>query len=274
MQTTLTTPHGTLSLEKPIIMGILNITPDSFYDGGRYNTEQAILQRVEQIINEGGDIVDLGAVSTRPGAIDIPEEEEIAIIQQNVKLIRKHFPNVVISIDTWRASVAQHAIEEGADIINDISGGTFDDNMIPIIGQYQVPYCLMHTPAKPDTMQQHTHYEDIMKDIFDFFNQQIEKLHHVNAHQIILDPGFGFGKTIQQNYDIFKNLDQFLAFNLPILVGISRKSMIYKLLDTTPQGALNGTTVLNTIALSKGAHILRVHDVKEADETRKILMQF
>lgn len=263
--------NGKLSVNQPLVMGILNVTEDSFYDGGKYTTETAVVKRATQILEEGGDIIDIGAMSTRPNAIEIPEKEEIRRIVEAVTTIRTQFPEAVLSIDTYRASVAEAALEAGADMINDISGGTFDPEMIPTVGKWQVPYCLMHTTAKPDTMQQNTQYKDILADILQFFGTQIEKLHEHHVHDIIIDPGFGFGKTLEQNYFLIKNLEVFHQLELPILVGISRKSMIYKLLGTTPEHALNGTTVLNTIALMKGAEILRVHDVKEAVETRKIV---
>lgn len=263
-----------MPLDTPLIMGILNVTEDSFFDGGKYTEEAKIVARAEQIIREGGDIIDIGAVSTRPGAQDLPEQEEIARIQRAVSAVRAALPDAVVSVDTWRASVARAAVQCGADIINDVSGGTFDPDMIPTIGQLQVPYILMHTPEKPDTMQQHTDYEDILAEMIQFFGQQIEKLHEVHVHDIILDPGFGFGKTLEQNYFVLQNMDAFKVFDLPILVGISRKSMIYKLLGTIPDHALNGTTVVNTLALMKGAHILRVHDVKEAVEAVKICASF
>lgn len=255
-------------------MGILNVTEDSFYDGGKYTTETAVLERATQILSEGGDIIDIGAMSTRPNALEIPENEEISRIVKAVKVVREKFPEAVLSIDTYRASVAKVAVEAGADMINDISGGTFDPDMIPTVGELQVPYCLMHTTAKPSDMQQHTEYNDILADMLQFFGQQLEKLHAHHVHDIIIDPGFGFGKTLEQNYFLMDNLEVFQQLGLPILVGISRKSMIYKLLGTTPDGALNGTTVLNTIALMKGTDILRVHDVKEAVEVRKILRNF
>ena len=255
-------------------MGILNVTEDSFYDGGKYTTETAVLERATQILSEGGDIIDIGAMSTRPNALEIPEDEEISRIVKAVKVVREKFPEAVLSIDTYRASVAKAAVEAGADMINDISGGTFDPDMIPTVGALQVPYCLMHTTAKPSDMQQHTEYNDILAEMLQFFGQQLEKLHAHHVHDIIIDPGFGFGKTLEQNYFLIDNLEVFQQLGLPILVGISRKSMIYKLLGTTPDGALNGTTVLNTIALMKGADILRVHDVKEAVEVRKILRNF
>jgi len=255
-------------------MGILNVTEDSFYDGGKYTTETAVLERATQILSEGGDIIDIGAMSTRPNALEIPENEEISRIVKAVKVVREKFPEAVLSIDTYRASVAKVAVEAGADMINDISGGTFDPDMIPTVGALQVPYCLMHTTAKPSDMQQHTEYNDILADMLQFFGQQLEKLHAHHVHDIIIDPGFGFGKTLEQNYFLMENLEVFQQLGLPILVGISRKSMIYKLLGTTPDGALNGTTVLNTIALMKGTDILRVHDVKEAVEVRNILRNF
>lgn len=265
------TKSGLLSMEKPVIMGILNVTEDSFYDGGRYTNHDSICRRASQILEEGGDIIDIGAVSTRPGAKDLSEEEEIRRIREAVLLVRNQFSKAAISVDTWRASVAQTAVDSGADIINDVSGGTFDPDMIPTIGRLQVPYILMHTPAKPDKMQQRTEYKDILAEMLQFFGQQLEKLHQIHVHDIILDPGFGFGKTLEQNYFILRNLDAFQVFDLPILVGVSRKSMIYKLLETTPDKALNGTTAVHAYALTRGAHILRVHDVREAVETRTIM---
>ena len=255
----------------PLIMGILNVTEDSFYDGGKYRTEEAVLNRAAQILAEGGDIIDIGAMSTKPNAKELPEEGELTKIIHTVRLLRGRFPDAVISVDTYRATVAKAAIESGADIINDISGGTFDPDMIPTVGKLQVPYVLMHTPAKPAEMQQHTEYKDILGEMLQFFGRQIEKLHEHAVHDIILDPGFGFGKTLEQNYFLMKNLEAFHELGYPLLVGISRKSMIYKLLGTTPHHALTGTIALNTVALMKGAAILRVHDVKEAVETRKIV---
>ena len=263
--------NGKISSATPLIMGILNVTDDSFYDGGRYVTEKAVQERAAQILSEGGDIIDIGAMSTRPNALEIPEDEEISRIVSAVNIVCKEFPDAVLSIDTYRASVAKAAVEAGAAMINDISGGTFDPDMIPTVGQLQVPYCLMHTTAKPSEMQQHTEYKDILADMLQFFGRQLEKLHAHHVHDIIIDPGFGFGKTLEQNYFLMKNLDVFQELGYPILVGISRKSMIYKLFGTTPDHALNGTTILNTVALMKNADILRVHDVKEAVEVRKII---
>ncbi len=256
-----------LSLEKPIVMGILNVTRDSFFDGGRYTTQEAVVDRAGQLLDEGAAIIDVGAVSTRPNAADIPEEQELTVIRDTVQLLHRQFPGAPISVDTWRASVAKVAVENGASIINDISGGTFDEAMIPLVGALQVPYCLTHTPAKPDVMQTQTHYQDLIADMLSFFGQQIEKLRQHHAHDILIDPGFGFGKTLEQNYTILKNLEAFQTFGLPILVGVSRKSMIYKLLQTSPQEALNGTTAVHTLALTHGADILRVHDVRMAMET-------
>ena len=251
-------------------MGILNVTADSFYDGGRYTTEEAILGRAAQIVEEGAAIIDVGAVSTRPNALEIPAEQELRTIRDTVALLRQHFSQIPISVDTWRASVAEEAVKQGASMINDISGGTFDEEMIPLVGALQVPYCLMHTTAKPDVMQQQTHYDNLIADILQFFGRQLEKLHQCHAHDIVVDPGFGFGKTLEQNYELLKNLGAFHSLGFPLLVGVSRKSMIYKLLEVTPQEALNGTTAVHTLALLQGAHILRVHDVREAVETIRI----
>lgn len=261
------------SLERPLIMGILNITEDSFYDGGKYLSEQAIIERAGQMLAEGADIIDVGAMSTRPGAADIPEQIEKENIKNGVRAIKTRYPSVPVSIDTWRSSVAEIALEYGADMINDVSGGTFDLDMISVVASAQVPYCLMHSPEKPDIMQNCTNYDDILVEMLQFFGDQLEKLHIANVHDIIIDPGFGFGKTLEQNYFLLKNLDAFKIFNLPILVGVSRKSMIYKLLNTNPQGALNGTSIVNTYALLHGANILRVHDVKAAAEVRAICEQ-
>lgn len=260
------------SLSAPLIMGILNVTDDSFYDGGRYRSEAAMIERAGEMLRDGADIIDIGAMSTRPGAQELPAGEEENRIRQAVATVKASFPEAVVSIDTWRASVARAAVREGADMINDISGGTFDPDMIPAIGEMQVPYVLMHTPAKPDKMQQCTQYDDILADMLRFFGEQIAKLHAAHVHDIVIDPGFGFGKTLEQNYFLMRNLEAFKVFDLPILVGISRKSMIYKFLNTTPEHALNGTTVLNTLALEHGASVLRVHDVKEAVEVRKLVV--
>lgn len=259
------------SLSHPVVMGILNVTDDSFYDGGRYVDDASILRRAEQILSEGADIIDLGAASTKPGAPDVPLEEEWRRIGRALSLIVSHFPEAVISVDTWRSEVAERSVNAGAAIINDISGGTFDERMAEVVGRLHVPYILMHTTAKPNCMQQLTLGENPLAEIMRFFGNQIDKFKKAGCVDIILDPGFGFGKTLEQNYLLLKNLDALQVFGLPLLVGISRKSMIYKLLNTTPEGALNGTTILNTVALQKGASILRVHDVREAVEVTKVL---
>ena len=261
-----------ITFSKPVVMGILNITPDSFYDGGKYTTEEHILQRAHQIIEQGADIIDLGAVSSRPGATLLPPEEERDHLVPIIKLLRKEFPSALLSVDTCWSLPAEASINAGADIINDISGGQFDPQMLSTIAQLQVPYILMHTRGLPGDMQQHTQYNDIVQDLALYFSQQLEKLYKLGGKDVILDPGFGFAKTLTQNYELMYRLDQLISlFDEPMLVGISRKSMIFKLLNTTPQETLNGTTVLNTMALLKGASILRVHDVKEAVEIVKML---
>ena len=257
----------------PWVMGILNFTPDSFYDGGRYRTDSQLLEHAEKMLQEGADVIDVGAVSTRPGAADIPAEEERGKIEHLVSLLRKEFPEAVVSVDTWRAEVAESAILAGADIINDVSGGTFDARMAEVVGRYQVPYVLMHTTAKPNCMQQQVMGENPLAEMMQFFGNQLDIFKKAGCKDIILDPGFGFGKTLEQNYFLLRNLHAFKIFEMPILVGISRKSMIYKLLETTPEHSLNGTTVLNTLALLQGANILRVHDVREAVEAVKLVMK-
>ena len=261
------------SIDYPIVMGILNVTEDSFFDGGRYTTETAVLRRAEQILSEGAAIIDIGAVSTRPGAADVSTEEEWSRLQPAIQQILREFPDAVISVDTWRAEVARRSIDTGAAIINDISGGTFDAVMPEVVANAKVPYVMMHTTAKPAQMQQQTVEGDLWDEVFRFFDRQLAIFRAAGANDIILDPGFGFGKTLEQNYQLMNGLEKFQKYHLPLLVGISRKSMIYRLLETNPDGALNGTTVLNTVALMKGADILRVHDVKEAVEAVKIVKQ-
>lgn len=260
-----------LSFSRPVVMGILNVTEDSFFDGGKYVNDAAVLHRAEQILKEGAGIIDLGAVSTRPGAEEVPLQEEWLRLQRPLQLITKEFPEATISVDTWRSEIAERSVNAGATIINDISGGTFDERMAEVVGRLHVPYVLMHTTATPDKMQQQTLGENILAEMMQFFGYQIDKFIKSGCHDIILDPGFGFGKTLEQNYFLLKNLPSFQIFDFPILVGISRKSMIYKLLETNPDHALNGTTVVNTIALLKGASILRVHDVREAVQCVKIV---
>ena len=260
-----------LDLTTPKIMGIVNTTPDSFYESSRTNTIDKLLIQVEKHLQEGADFIDIGGYSTRPGATDISIEEEINRISNPIKIIKDTFPNCIISCDTFRSQVAQIAIDNGADIINDISGGELDQNMFDVIAKNRIPYILMHSKGNPQTMQDQTDYKSIFKEMVNYFSSKIEYLHELGLTEIIIDPGFGFAKTIEQNYELLNNLQDFYFLKHPILVGISRKSMIYKKLNTTPEEALNGTTILNTIALSKGAKILRVHDVKEAKEIVTLL---
>ena len=255
------------SWDRPVVMGIMNVTPDSFFDGGKYQGLTSVLEHCQKMVSEGADILDLGAFSTRPGSERISDKEEIERIIPALKAIRKEFPNIPISIDTFRQSVAAQCIAEGADIINDISGGLFDEAMIPYIGKNHIPYILMHITGTLEGM----HHEDIISEdvhekVRQFLENQVNKLLEYGEQQIILDPGIGFNKTIECNFALLRDLDKYRVNGLPILIGISRKSLIYKTLGFTPQEALNGTTVLNTIALMNGADILRVHDVKEAVE--------
>jgi len=255
------------SWDRPVVMGIMNVTPDSFFDGGKYQGLTSVLEHCQKMVSEGADILDLGAFSTRPGSERISDKEEIERIIPALKAIRKEFPNIPISIDTFRQSVAAQCIAEGADIINDISGGLFDEEMLPYIGKNHIPYILMHITGTLEGM----HHEEIISEdvhnkVRQFFENQLNKLLGYGEQQIILDPGIGFNKTIECNFALLRDLNQYRLNGLPILIGISRKSLIYKTLGFTPQEALNGTTVLNTIALMNGADILRVHDVKEAVE--------
>lgn len=260
-------------LNQPQIMGILNVTPDSFYAESRTQTEEAITHRVEQMVTEGADMIDIGAYSSRPGANDVSAEEESNRLRMGLGIVRRLYPEIPISVDTFRADVARMAVEEGgADIINDISGGMMDKNMFRTIARLGVPYILMHMQGTPDTMQTAPHYEDVRREVLLYLAERIDCLNQLGAKDIIIDPGFGFGKTLEHNYELMNHLEDFQELERPLLVGISRKSMIYKLIGGTPQTALNGTTVLNTIALSKGAHILRVHDVSQAVETKRIFM--
>lgn len=262
------------SLCEPKIMGILNVTPDSFYAESRTSDEEHIAARVQQLMDDGADMIDIGGYSSRPGADDVSPEEEMNRLRRGLRVVRRLYPEVPISVDTFRADVARMCVEEeGADIINDISGGMMDRQMFRTVARLGVPYILMHMQGTPDTMQQAPHYDNLRREVMLYFAERIDRLCQMGAKDIIVDPGFGFGKTLEHNYELFHHLDDFNLFNLPLLVGISRKSMIYKLLGGTPQTSLNGTTVLNTIALMKGAHILRVHDVKEAVETKRIVMK-
>lgn len=262
------------SLCEPKIMGILNVTPDSFYAESRTSNEEHIAARVQQLMDDGADMIDIGGYSSRPGADDVSPEEEMNRLRRGLHVVRRLYPEVPISVDTFRADVARMCVEEeGADIINDISGGMMDRQMFRTVARLGVPYILMHMQGTPDTMQQAPHYDNLRREVMLYFAERIDRLCQMGAKDIIVDPGFGFGKTLEHNYELFHHLDDFNLFNLPLLVGISRKSMIYKLLGGTPQTSLNGTTVLNTIALMKGAHILRVHDVKEAVEAKRIVMK-
>ncbi len=262
------------SLCEPKIMGILNVTPDSFYAESRTSNEEHIAARVQQLMDDGADMIDIGGYSSRPGADDVSPEEEMNRLRRGLRVVRRLYPEVPISVDTFRADVARMCVEEeGADIINDISGGMMDRQMFRTVARLGVPYILMHMQGTPDTMQQAPHYDNLRREVMLYFAERIDRLCQMGAKDIIVDPGFGFGKTLEHNYELFHHLDDFNLFNLPLLVGISRKSMIYKLLGGTPQTSLNGTTVLNTIALMKGVHILRVHDVKEAVEAKRIVMK-
>lgn len=261
-----------LELREPQIMGILNVTPDSFFSESRTPDEEHIAQRVKQMMNDGADMIDIGGYSSRSGANDVSTEEEMNRLRRGLRIIRKLYPNVPVSVDTFRADVARMCIEEeGADIINDISGGMMDRQMFRTVAQLHVPYIMMHMQGTPDSMQLAPHYDNLRQEVMLYFAERIDRLCQMGVKDIIVDPGFGFGKTMEHNYELMAHLEDFHVFGLPLLVGISRKSMIYKLLGGTPQTSLNGTTVLNTIALTKGAHILRVHDVKEAVETKRIV---
>jgi dihydropteroate synthase len=261
-----------LDLSKPVVMGILNVTPDSFFDGGKYKTEKKVLKRAEEILEQGGSVIDIGAVSTQPGSEGISTKDEIDRLLPSVKAVRKAFPNSFISIDTYRSWVALKVIEEcGPCMVNDISGGNFDTHMFDTIGKLGVPYVLMHMQGTPLKMQQNPEYEDIIREISMFFTEQVKKLTKAGVKDVIIDPGFGFGKNMEHNYELLNRLDSFKVFQLPLLIGVSRKSMIYKLLGIKPDDALNGTSVVNTLALMGGADMLRVHDVREAVEAVRIL---
>ena len=256
-----------MDLTEPQVMGILNVTPDSFYAGSRTETEKEIIERLHLITNEGASIIDMGAYSSRPDAEHITAEEEMNRLRTGLSLVQKYQPEAVVSVDTFRADVAKMCVEEyGVAIINDISAGNMDASMFRTVAQLGVPYIIMHMQGTPQNMQTNPHYDNLLKEVFLYFAERVQKLRDLGVKDIIIDPGFGFGKTLEHNYELMNHLDEFHIFELPLLVGISRKSMIYKLLGTTPEEALNGTTVLNTLALMKGANILRVHDVKAAKE--------
>ena len=264
-----------INLGTPQVMGILNVTPDSFYSGSRKQTETEIAERVEQILAEGGQMIDIGAYSSRPNADNVSTKEEMERLRRGLRILREKAPDAIVSVDTFRADVAKMCVEEyGVQIVNDISGGELDKEMFPTVARLGVPYVLMHMKGTPQTMQEAPHYDDLMKEVLLYFAEKIQQLRDLGQKDIILDPGFGFGKTLEHNYELLSHLEALQIFELPILVGVSRKSMIYKLLGTTAQKALNGTTVLNTICLMKGcANILRVHDVKECVEAVNIYQQ-
>lgn len=262
-----------LDLRIARVMGVLNVTPDSFYDGGRYNDEKAILEQAGKMLDEGATFIDVGAYSSRPGAKDIPVQDELNRAIGAIKLILKKFPGTIISIDTFRSTVAKAAIGEGASLINDISGGELDPEMLETVAKLHVPYILMHMRGSPQNMSKLSTYDNLLKEVVDYFHAKIHVLHQLGVTDIIIDPGFGFAKGIEQNFELLNNMEYLHILGKPVLVGLSRKSMIWKTLEVEPDEALNGTTILNTIALMKGANILRVHDVKEAIETVKLVSE-
>lgn len=259
-----------IDLTSPKIMGILNVTPNSFFDGGKYADENSILQQVEKMLVDDATFIDVGAYSSKPNAEFVSENEEISRLLPVIDLVLKNFPETLISVDTFRATVAKKAIENGACIVNDISAGSLDEDMLKTIAKLQVPYIMMHMKGNPQTMQSLAQYENIVKEMLFYFSEKVAQARSFGINDLIIDPGFGFAKTLEQNFEVMNKLELFQMLELPLLVGISRKSMIYKTLETSAEFALNGTTVLNTIALQKGAKILRVHDVKEAMECVKL----
>ncbi len=266
---------GTLiSIEKPMIMGILNVTPDSFYAKSRFQNENECLMEVEKMLSEGADIIDVGGMSTRPFAEEISSEDEISRLQPVIKAIRKQFPEAIISVDTWRSEVVKCLASEGIDMVNDISGGQFDENMFQEVASNRLIYILMHTNTQPKSMQENPQYENLMNELFIYFSKQLNFARLAGVNDIIIDPGFGFGKTMAHNIELMQHLDEFNFFGIPVMVGISRKSMIYKTLNKTPEEALNGSTVLHTLALLKGVDILRVHDVAFAKEVVDLMEVF
>jgi len=262
-----------IDLASPKVMGILNVTPDSFFDGGKYKDEKHILNQVEKMLSDEASFIDIGGCSSRPSADNVSEAEELNRVIPVVKLILKHFPETLISIDTFRSEVAKQCIDAGACMINDISAGHLDNQMLETVAKLQIPYIMMHMRGTPQTMQQLTNYDNLVRDILLYFSERIAKARALDMIDLIVDPGFGFAKTLEQNYELLNKLELLQMTDLPILAGVSRKSMIYKTLGGTSEDALNGTTVLNTIALQKGANILRVHDVKEAVECVKLTQQ-
>lgn len=261
-----------VSLATPLVMGILNVTPDSFYAGSRKQTESAITERIETILGEGGDLIDVGGYSSRPDAAEVMLAEEMERLALALKILNRHYPEVTVSVDTFRAEIARTCVETyGAALINDISAGELDEAMFPTVAELNVPYCMMHMRGTPQTMKQHIRYADLTGEIIAYFSRKVEQLRLMGVNDIILDPGFGFSKTTDQNYQLMSRLRDLSLFELPLLVGVSRKSMIYKFLGGTPEESLNGTTVLHAFALLNGADILRVHDVKAAVEAVKII---
>ena len=260
-----------LDLSGPMIMGILNVTPDSFYDGGFYDNQKKVIDQVEKMINDGASIIDIGGYSSRPGAENISPDVELARVLPIVKLIKERFSKILISIDTFRSEVAKQCVENGADIINDISGGSLDSKMFETVAKLNVPFIIMHMRGNPSNMMDKTDYENIIEEMENYFSKKIELAKSFGVNDIIIDPGFGFAKTTKQNFDILKNLTYLKKLDKPLLVGVSRKSMIYKTLNLSPIDSLNGSTVLHTISLMKGANIIRVHDVKEANECIRLV---
>lgn len=260
-----------VDLKTPKVMGILNLTPDSFFDGGKYKDEASILGQVEYMLNHGAAFIDMGAYSSRPGAEHVPEDEELRRMIPVIDLILKKFPDTLISVDTFRSKVAEKSIEHGAAIINDIAAGNLDEAMFETVAKHQVPYIMMHMKGTPQSMQKEAEYENLIDDLRFYFSEKIKETTSKKINDVIIDPGFGFAKTTAQNYTLLNHLDMFQTFGLPILIGLSRKSMIYKVLESSPKEALNGTTSLHTVALLKGANIIRAHDVKEATECVKLV---
>lgn len=263
-----------LNLSEPQVMGILNVTPDSFYSGSRKQTEDEIESRVRQIIGEGASIIDIGAYSSRPNADDVSPSEEMERLRKGLTVIQRVAPDAIVSVDTFRADVAKMCVEEyGVGIVNDISGGMLDKDMFATVAKLGIPYILMHMQGTPQNMQQNPHYDDVVKEVFMYFAEKVQRLRDLGVKDIILDPGYGFGKTVEHNYELMNHQEELLEFELPLLVGISRKSMIYKTLGITADEALNGTSVLNTISLLKGANILRVHDVATCVEVVNLIQK-
>lgn len=272
--TTINCKGRLLDLSEPLVMGILNVTPDSFFDGGRYTGRDEALRRVEQMLREGAAIIDLGGMSSRPGARIISEEEELERVLPVVEAVAARFPEAILSVDTIRARVAREAVEAGAHIVNDISAGRFDEDLFATVAKLQVPYVLMHMRGTPRDMQQNPEYEDVVREVLDFLIEKLGALRAAGVKDVIVDPGFGFGKTVQHNYQLLKNLHAFRITGCPVLAGISRKSMICKVLGVSPAEALNGTTALHMVALQQGASILRAHDVAEARQVIRLWQEF